>query len=150
MVEENNKIKAEKKSVEAKKAPAKKKVSKKLVGTVDGKQSLAQGRLIKTSPRKLNLVAGLIRGMKVDRALTELTFSKKRVSGEVKKVLQSAIANAENNYNLDVDKLFVSEAFVGKALTMKRFSARAKGRGNQIKKMFSNITVIVREFKEKN
>ncbi len=167
MVEENKEVKTEKKAP-AKKAPAKKatakpatekkvttkkpvaKKAKKVAAVAGGKEALAQGRLIRISPRKLNLVAGLIRGLKVDRALTELGFSKKRVSGDVKKVLQSAIANAENNYNLDVDRLYVSEAYVGKAITMKRFHARAKGRGNQIKKMFSNITIIVREFEEKN
>ena len=86
------------------------------------------GRL-RTSPRKLNLVAQLIRGLPADRALTQLQFSPRRVAGEVKRVLESAIANAENNHNLDVDRLIVAEAYVGKSLVMKRFRARARGRG---------------------
>jgi large subunit ribosomal protein L22 len=104
---------------------------------------------IRTSPRKLNLVAGLIRGMKAGEALSQLTFSRRRVSDEVKKVLQSAIANAENNHQLDVDKLYVSEAFVGKAMVMKRFHARGRGRSAQVLKPFSNLTVVVREREEK-
>jgi len=102
------------------------------------------GRL-RTSPRKLNLVAQLIRGLPADRALTQLQFSPRRVAGEVKRVLESAIANAENNHNLDVDRLIVAEAYVGKSLVMKRFRARARGRGARIIKPFSRMTVVVRE-----
>ncbi len=109
---------------------------------------MAIGRNIRTSPRKLNLVAQSIRGKPAESALNELTFSPKRVAKVVKKVLQSAIANAENNHDLDVDDLIVSEASVGKNLTMKRFHARARGRGASIEKPFSQITVIVQE-KEK-
>ena len=89
-------------------------------------EAKAVGRMIRTSPQKLNLVAQLIRGKKAEQALNDLTFSRRRVAGDVKKVLQSAIANAENNHNLDVDSLIVSEAYVGKNLVMKRFRARAK------------------------
>ena len=91
-------------------------------------EAMAKLRMLKTSPQKLNLLAGLIRGKKVDRALNDLTFSKKRIAVDVKKCLQSAIANAENNHNLDVDELIVSEAYVGKNLTMKRGRPRARGR----------------------
>ena len=94
-------------------------------------EAMAKLRMLRTSPQKLNLVAGMIRGQKVGKALNDLTFSQRRVAGEVKKVLQSAIANAENNHNLDVDSLIVSEAYVGKNLVMKRFRARAKGRAAQ-------------------
>ena len=100
---------------------------------------------IRTSPQKLNLVAQSIRGLNAGAALAQLTFSKRRVAIEVKKVLQSAIANAENNHQLDVDRLVVAEAFVGKGLVMKRFSPRARGRAGKIIKPFSNLTVIVRE-----
>jgi large subunit ribosomal protein L22 len=100
---------------------------------------------IRTSPQKLNLVAQSIRGLNAGAALAQLTFSKRRVAIEVKKVLQSAIANAENNHQLDVDRLVVSEAFVGKGLVMKRWSPRARGRVGKIMKPFSNLTVIVRE-----
>ncbi|MBI5164492.1 MAG: 50S ribosomal protein L22 [Magnetospirillum sp.] len=100
---------------------------------------------IRTSPRKLNLVAESIRGLKADSALNQLTFSKRRIAVEVRKVLQSAIANAENNHQLDVDRLYVAEAFVGRAMVMKRFAARARGRASRIEKPFSNLTVIVRE-----
>ena len=103
------------------------------------------GRNIRTSPQKLNLVAQLIRGKTAERALSDLTFSQRRVAGEVKKVLQSAIANAENNHNLDVDSLVVAEAYVGKNLVMKRFRARAKGRAARILKPFSQLTIVVRE-----
>ena len=108
-------------------------------------QATAIGRNIRVSPRKLNLVAQTIRGKKVDRALNELTFSPKRIAKTVKKVLQSAIANAENNHQLDVDRLVVAEAFVGKAMVMKRFSPRARGRVGHIVKPLCNLTVIVRE-----
>ncbi len=102
-------------------------------------------RMVRVSPQKLNLVAGLIRGKKVSAALADLEFSQKRISGEVRKVLQSAIANAENNHDLDEDNLIVAEAHVGKALVMKRFSPRARGRVGRIEKPFSNLTVVVRE-----
>jgi len=108
-------------------------------------QAKAVGRMIRTSPQKLNLVAQTIRGKKAEAALSELTFSPKRVAKVVKKVLQSAIANAENNHDLDVDDLVVSEASVGKNLVMKRFHARARGRGAQILKPFAQITIIVEE-----
>jgi large subunit ribosomal protein L22 len=100
---------------------------------------------IRVSPQKLNLVAQSIRGLAAEAALAQLTFSKRRVAQDVKKVLQSAIANAENNHQLDVDRLVVAEAFVGRALIMKRFSPRARGRVGKIVKPFSNLTVIVRE-----
>jgi len=103
---------------------------------------------IRTSPRKLNLVAASIRGLKAETALHSLTFSKRRVAEIVKKVLQSAIANAENNHQLDVDRLYVAEAYVGKAMVMKRWRARARGRVGRIEKPFSNLTVIVREREE--
>ncbi|MGO9430286.1 50S ribosomal protein L22 [Rhodoblastus sp.] len=102
-------------------------------------------RMIRVSPQKLNLVAQLIRGKKVDRALADLTFSHKRIALDVKKTLESAIANAENNHSLDVDDLVVVEAFVGKALVMKRFHARARGRASRVEKPFSNLTIVVRE-----
>ena len=103
---------------------------------------------IRTSPRKLNLVAESIRGLKADVAVHQLTFSRRRVAQDVKKVLQSAIANAENNHQLDVDRLYVAEAYVGKAMVMKRWRARARGRVGRIEKPFSNLTVIVREREE--
>ena len=112
-------------------------------------EAKAFGASIRTSPRKLNLVAETIRGMPVAKALSQLTFSKRRIAGAVKKVLQSAVANAENNHQLDVDRLVVAEAFVGQGMVMKRFHARARGRSGRIAKAFSNLTVIVRERKEK-
>ena len=102
-------------------------------------------RRLRTGSRKLNLVANLIRGLPAEKALAQLSFSPRRISGEVKKVLMSAIANAENNHNLDVDRLVVAEAYVGKSLTMKRFRPRARGRMGRIIKPFSRITVVVRE-----
>ena len=105
-------------------------------------------RMLRTSPQKLNLVAGLIRGKKVDKALSDLTFSKRRIAGDVKKCLQSAIANAENNHNLDVDNLVVAEAWVGKNLVMKRGRPRARGRFGKIMKPFSEITIKVRQVEE--
>lgn len=102
-------------------------------------------RMLRVSPQKLNLVAQLIRGKSVDKALAELEFSRKRIAVDVRKTLQSAIANAENNHGLDVDDLIVAEAFVGKALVMKRFSPRARGRAGRIEKPFSNLTIVVRE-----
>ncbi|MCF8468450.1 MAG: 50S ribosomal protein L22 [Sneathiella sp.] len=123
-----------------------------------GKQSLerqlkdteaqAIGNRLRVSPQKLNLVAGLIRGKSAEAALSELTFSKKAISRDVKKVLQSAIANAENNHQLDVDQLYVSEAYIGKALVMKRMRPRGRGRSSPILKPFSNITIVVREREE--
>ena len=108
-------------------------------------EAQAVARMIRVSPQKLNLVAALIRGKKVSTALAELTFSRKRIAGTVKKTLESAIANAENNHELDVDSLVVAEAFVGKALVMKRFHARARGRASRVEKPFSNLTIVVRE-----
>ncbi|HEY8162464.1 MAG: 50S ribosomal protein L22 [Methylocystis sp.] len=108
-------------------------------------EARAVARMIRVSPQKLNLVAQLIRGKKVDRALADLEFSRKRIAHEVKKTLESAIANAENNHGLDVDDLIVAQAYVGKALVMKRFHARARGRASRIEKPFSNLTIIVRE-----
>jgi len=105
-------------------------------------------RMVRTSPQKLNLVAQLIRGKKVSAALADLEFSHKRIAGAVKKTLQSAIANAENNHQLDVDNLVVAEAHVGKALVMKRFQPRARGRASRIEKPFSNLTVVVREVEQ--
>ena len=112
-------------------------------------EAKAVARMLRVSPQKLNLVAQLIRGKKVDSALADLTFSRKRIAGDVKKTLQSAIANAENNHGLDVDDLVVSEAFVGKAFVMKRFHARARGRAGRIEKPFSNLTVVVRQVEAK-
>ena len=111
-------------------------------------EAMAKLRMLKISPQKLNLLAGLIRGKKVDRALNDLTFSKKRIAADVKKCLQSAIANAENNHNLDVDELIVSEAYVGKNLTMKRGRPRARGRFGRIIKPFSELTIKVRQLEE--
>jgi len=111
-------------------------------------EAKAVARNLRISPQKLTLVAGLIRGRRVEDALLRLTFSNKRISGPVKVAMQSAIANAENNHQLDVDRLYVKEATVGKTLVMKRFRARARGRGASIQKPFSNITVIVREREE--
>ena len=111
-------------------------------------EAMAKARMLRTSPQKLNLVAAMIRGKKVEKALSDLTFSKKRISDDVKKCLQSAIANAENNHNLDVDELVVAEAYVGKNLVMKRYKARARGRGAKILKPFSELTIVVREVEE--
>jgi large subunit ribosomal protein L22 len=108
-------------------------------------EAKAVARMIRVSPQKLNLVAQLIRGKKVATALADLEFSRKRVARDVRKCLESAIANAENNHDLDVDDLVVKEAFVGKALVLKRFHARARGRGARIEKPFSNLTIVVRE-----
>ena len=111
-------------------------------------QAMAVARNIRVSPRKLNLVAAQIRGKRVDRALNVLTFSQKRIASVVKKTLQSAIANAENNHDLDVDDLVVAEASVGKNLVMKRFHARARGNAGGIEKFFSQITIVVEEKRE--
>lgn len=102
-------------------------------------------RRLRISPRKLGLVAGLIRGMSVGQALTQLAFSEKRIANDVKKALQSAIANAENNHNLNVDELFIKEAYVGKNLVMKRFHTRGRGKSAAIKKPYANLTLIVHE-----
>jgi large subunit ribosomal protein L22 len=111
-------------------------------------EAMAKLRMLKTSPQKLNLVAAMIRGKKVERALNDLTFSKKRIAIDVKKCLQSAIANAENNHNLDVDELIVAEAFVGKNLVMKRGRPRGRGRFGRIVKPFAELTIKVREVEE--
>jgi large subunit ribosomal protein L22 len=112
-------------------------------------EAKAVARMLRVSPQKLNLVAQLIRGKKVATALADLRFSQKRIAQDVKKCLESAIANAENNHDLDVDDLVVSQAFVGKALVMKRFHARARGRAGRVEKPFSNLTIIVREVEAK-
>ena len=111
-------------------------------------EAMAKLRMLRTSPQKLNLVAAMIRGKKVDRALTDLTFSKKRIAVDVKKCLQSAIANAENNHNLDVDALVVAEASVGKSITMKRLATRGRGKSTRILKPFSRLRIVVREQEE--
>ena len=111
-------------------------------------EAMAKTRMLRTSPQKLNLVAAMIRGKKVDKAMSDLTFSKKRISEDVKKCLQSAIANAENNHNLDVDELVVAEAYVGKNLTLKRGRPRARGRHGRIIKPFSELTIKVRQIEE--
>ena len=115
---------------------------------VEDNEAMAKIRMLRISPQKLNLVAAMIRGKKVDRALTELTFSKKRVAHDVRKCLQSAVANAENNHNLDVDELVVAEAYVGKNLTLKRGRPRARGRFGRIIKPFSELTIKVRQEEE--
>lgn len=111
-------------------------------------EARAKLRMIRISPQKLNLVAASIRGKSVEKALAELEFSRKRISLEVRKTLQSAIANAENNHGLDIDSLVVAEAYVGKNLVMKRFRARARGRGARVMKPFSELTIVVREIEE--
>ena len=115
---------------------------------VGEKEALAVGTMIRGSSRKLNLVAGLIRGRKVEEAMNILKFSPKGMSEDVYKVLASAVANVENNHNLDVDALIVSEASVGKSLTMKRFATRARGRSSRVVKPFSRLRVVVREQEE--
>ena len=105
-------------------------------------------RNLRISPQKLNLVAGMIRGKKVGQALADLTFSRKRIAQDVRKTLESAVANAENNHDLDVDELVVSQAYVGKNLVMKRYRARARGRGARILKPFSQITIVVKQAEE--
>ncbi|KUJ77018.1 50S ribosomal protein L22 [Ruegeria marisrubri] len=111
-------------------------------------EAMAKTRMLRTSPQKLNLVAAMIRGKKVEKALNDLTFSNKRIAQDVKKCLQSAIANAENNHNLDVDELIVAEAYVGKNLVMKRGRPRARGRFGKIFKPFSELTIKVRQVEE--
>ncbi len=115
---------------------------------LDDTEAKASVKSVRISPQKLNLLAQSIRGKPVDLALAELTFSRRRIAADVKKVLESAIANAENNHQLDVDRLYVKEATVGKSLVLKRFRARARGRAGGIRKPFSNLTVIVREREE--
>jgi large subunit ribosomal protein L22 len=113
--------------------------------TLPENEAKAVSRMLRVSPQKLNLVAQLIRGKKVDIALSDLQFSSKRIARDVKKCLESAIANAENNHDLDVDDLIVAEAHVGKALVMKRFSPRGRGKMGRIMKPFSHLTIIVRQ-----
>jgi large subunit ribosomal protein L22 len=113
--------------------------------SLEANEAKAVLRNLRTSPTKLNLVAEMIRGMKVQAALTQLQFSNKRIAVDVRKALQSAVANAENNHNLNVDALVVKEAWVGKSMVMKRFHARARGRGAQILKPYSHLTIVVRE-----
>lgn len=108
-------------------------------------EAMAMARLLRVSPQKLNLVAESIRGLAAEDALAQLKFSKRRIAGDVQKVLNAAIANAENNHDLDIDRLYVAEAFVGKALTMRRMRPRARGRVGRINKPFSRLTVVVRE-----
>ena len=111
-------------------------------------EAKAVARNIRVSPQKLNLVAALIRGKAVAAALADLQFSRKRIASDVRKCLESAIANAENNHDLDVDDLVVHQAFVGKSMVLKRFHARARGRGARILKPFSNLTIVVREVRQ--
>ena len=108
-------------------------------------EAMAMAKFLRTSPGKLNLVAAMIRGKQAGKALTDLQFSNRRIALDVRKVLQSAVANAENNHNLDVDRLVVAEAYVGKSVKMKRFNARARGRAAPIEKFFSRLTIVVRE-----
>lgn len=107
--------------------------------------AMAKAAAIRTGARKLNVVAASIRGKTAASALTQLTFEKRRIAQDVKKVLQSAIANAENNHSLDVDRLYVSEAWVGRSFVMKRFHTRGRGKSASIEKPFSNLTIVVRE-----
>ncbi|QPC41345.1 50S ribosomal protein L22 [Kaustia mangrovi] len=116
--------------------------------TLADNEARAMTRMLRVSPQKLNVVAAMIRGKKVERALADLAFSRKRIAAEVKKTLQSAVANAENNHSLDVDALVVSEAFVGKNLVLKRWRPRARGRVGRIEKPFSQLTIVVREVEE--
>ncbi len=111
-------------------------------------EAMAMARSLRTGAQKLNLVAASIRGLAAEAALTQLAFSPRRIANDVRKVLEAAIANAENNHNLDVDRLYVAEAFVGKSLTMRRFRARARGRMSRITKPFSRVTIVVREREE--
>ena len=111
-------------------------------------EAKAVARTIRVSPQKLNLVAQMIRGQKVEKALNDLEFSRKRIAETVRKTLESAIANAENNHDLDVDSLIVAEAHVGKSIVMKRFHARGRGRSSRILKPFSHLTIVVREVEE--
>ena len=115
---------------------------------LEDNEAQAVARMLRISPQKLNLVAGLIRGKKVAAALADLEFSRKRIAKDVRKCLQSAIANAENNHELDIDDLVVAEAHVGKALVMKRFAPRGRGRAGRIMKPFANLTIVVREVEQ--
>lgn len=117
---------------------------------LDDSEAVAIARNIRISPQKLNVIAGMIRGQSAEKALATLTFSRRRIADTVKKALESAIANAENNHQLDVDRLFVKEAFVGKSFKMKRFRPRARGRVGRIEKPFAHLTVVVREREEQN
>src|SRR5256886_8120296 len=123
-------------------------VKKKRERSLPDNEAKAIARMLRVSPQKLNLVAGLIRGKKVAAALADLEFSRKRIAKDVRKCLQSAIANAENNHELDIDDLVVAEAHVGKALVMKRFAPRGRGRAGKIMKPFANLTIVVREVEE--
>ena len=111
-------------------------------------EAMAYGDNIRVSPQKLNLLAQVIRGRKCEDALAQLAFSRRRIAGDVKKVLESAIANAENNHQLDVDQLYVAEATVGKSIVMRRWRPRARGRAGRIEKPFSNLRLVVREREE--
>ena len=133
---------AEGKAAPAAKAPAKAKPKKSAAPKAEARAIINR---LRVSPIKLGYVAGLIRGMKVEAALTQLAFSNKRIARDVRKAVQSAVANAENNFNMNVDDLIVAEAWVGKSLVMKRMHTRARGRGARILKPFSNITIILRE-----
>ncbi len=115
---------------------------------LEDNQAMAKARMVRISPQKLNLVAQLIRGKKVEHAMSELEFSRKRIAKDVKKVLESAVANAENNHDLDIDSLVVDQAFVGKNLVMKRFRPRARGRTGKILKPFAEITIVLKEVEE--
>src|ERR1700751_2438292 len=117
--------------------------------SLEENEAKAVARMLRVSPQKLNLVAALIRGKKVATALADLEFSRKRIARDVRKCLESAIANAENNHQLDVDDLIVAEAHVGKALVMKRFEAKGRGRSGRIEKPFSHLTIVVREVEAK-
>ena len=121
---------------------------KKRERSLDDNEAQAVARNIRVSPQKLNLVAQLIRGKKVSAALADLEFSRKRIAQDVRKCLQSAIANAENNHDLDIDDLIVAQAHVGKGLVMKRFHPRARGRAGRIEKPFSHLTIVVRQVEE--
>jgi large subunit ribosomal protein L22 len=121
---------------------------KAVVGKLADNEAMAFGKMIRTSPQKINLVAQTIRGKSCEAALNDLTFSTRRIAVEVKKVLQTAIANAENNQQLDINRLFVAEASCGRAFVMKRWRPRARGRTGRIFKPFSNLTIIVREREE--
>jgi large subunit ribosomal protein L22 len=118
---------------------------KKRARTLSENEAQAVARMLRVSPQKLNLVAGLIRGKKVATALADLEFSRKRIARDVRKCLESAIANAENNHQLDVDDLVVAEAHVGRAIVIKRFTPRGRGRVGRIFKPFANLTIVVRE-----
>jgi large subunit ribosomal protein L22 len=115
---------------------------------LDDVEASAKLKQLRISPQKLNLVASLIRGMKASEALVQLQFSQKRISNDMKSLLESAIANAENNHDLDIDRLYIKEVNVGKSLVMKRFRARARGRGARIIKPFSNVEIVLREGEE--